>query len=473
MLLTMSCFAEDVKQPNVAGAFYPDNPVVLSEMIDKCLQDANPQTLEGEIFALISPHAGYDFSGSVAAYGYKLIKNRGYKTVVIIGPSHYSGFYGISVYPQGAFRTPLGDVFIDAEFTGKLIDATADIKFIPQAFQREHSVEVQIPFLQKALTAFKIVPIIMGQVDFGLCQELANRLVSLIGNRKDVLVIASTDMYHGYDYDEAEAIDRFTLSVLEEMNPQKLYNKISEGTAQFCGGNGVVVTMLTAKGLGHNKLKVLKYANSAQITNRKVKGVWTVGYTSCVIDREKGEEAMLNKDQRKRLLGIARNSIDTYLKTGKKLELTEQDPVLNKKMGAFVTLHERGELRGCIGNLVGSQPLYLTVRDMAVEAAVGDPRFPPVKKEELKDIAIEISALSELERIADPLSIELGVHGVLVRRGFNSGVFLPQVATETGWAKEEFLSNLCSHKAGLSADAWKDKATEIYVFTAEVFSEND
>jgi AmmeMemoRadiSam system protein A len=182
---------------------------------------------------------------------------------------------------------------------------------------------------------------------------------------------------------------------------------------------------------------------------------------------------MLNTKQRKRLLDIARDSLETYLKTNKKLEVDETDPALVKKNGAFVTLHAHGQLRGCIGNIIGNQPLYLTVRDMAIEAGVGDPRFSPVKPEELKDIEIEISVLSELERIDDPLSIQLGTHGVLVKRGFNSGVFLPQVATETGWSREEFLSYLCSHKAGLYPDAWKDKSTEVYVFTAEVFSEKD
>jgi AmmeMemoRadiSam system protein A len=140
-------------------------------------------------------------------------------------------------------------------------------------------------------------------------------------------------------------------------------------------------------------------------------------------------------------------------------------------MGAFVTLHERGELRGCIGNLIANQPLYLTVRDMAIEAAVGDPRFPPVGLSEMKDIEIEISALSPMEKIDDPEKIKLGKHGVLIRKGFNSGVFLPQVAQETGWSKEEFLSNLCTHKAGLASDAWKDGSAEIYIFSAEVFSE--
>jgi AmmeMemoRadiSam system protein A len=228
-----------------------------------------------------------------------------------------------------------------------------------------------------------------------------------------------------------------------------------------------------AKSLGHNKAKVLKYTNSAEVTGQKIKGNWTVGYSSTVIDQEKKEVNMLNKEQRKKLLSIARQSIQTYLETGKKLELEENDQLLTKEMGAFVTLHKSGELRGCIGNLIGSKPLYLTVRDMAVEAAVGDPRFIALKLSELKDIEIEISVLSPMERVDSVDKIQLGLHGVLVKRGFNSGVFLPQVATETGWSKEEFLSYLCAHKAGLSADAWKDKATEIYTFTAEVFSEKD
>jgi AmmeMemoRadiSam system protein A len=253
------------------------------------------------------------------------------------------------------------------------------------------------------------------------------------------------------------------------MDPELLYKGLKNGSAQLCGGLPVVVTMLVAKELGHDKLIVLGHTNSAIVTNIKQKGNWTVGYTSCVIDSQ--EERMLNENQRKRLLDIARGSIEHYLKTGKELEVSEIDAVLNKKMGAFVTLHKNGELRGCIGNLIGQKALYLTVRDMAVESAVGDPRFPSVDLSELKNIDIEISALSPMEKIDSIDKIQLGIHGVLVRQGLRSGVFLPQVATETGWSKEEFLSNLCAHKAGLSPLAWKDKATEIYIFSAEVFSE--
>jgi hypothetical protein len=472
-LLVNFAFAQGlIKQPNVAGSFYPDNPKELSSLIDTFLDAAAPQPIEGNIFALISPHAGYGFSGSTAAYGYKLIKGRPYKTIVVIGPSHYYGFKGASIYPEGIFHTPLGDLEIDKEFTQKLLNKDSEIFFEPRAFEKEHSVEVQLPFLQKVLSDFKIIPIVMGDCSFSTCQKLAGLIKQAVGQRQDVLVVASTDMYHGYDYQEADIIDNLTLSYLKNMDAGSLYNGLRQGKLQLCGGFPVVSSLILAKELGHHKLKILEHTNSALVTGKKMKGNWTVGYTSCVIDKE-GEDAMLNANQRKRLLEIARKSIEAYLKTGKRLELTESDPLLLKEMGSFVTLHKHGDLRGCIGNLIGDKPLYLMVRDMAVESAMNDPRFTSLEESELKDIEIEISVLSPLERINDTDKIKLGVHGVLVRRGFNSGVFLPQVATETGWSKEEFLSNLCAHKAGLSPSAWKDKATEIYIFSAEVFSEKE
>lgn len=466
-------YAQEVKQPNVAGAFYPDDPKQLSSMIDSFMEQAIPKEQPGEIFALISPHAGYGFSGQTAAYGYKLIKGKPYTTVIIIGPSHHYGFDRASVWPEGYFQTPLGRVEVDKEFTQKILYKDPLLVFEPKAFSKEHSIEVQIPFLQRTLGEgkWKIVPIIIGDCTFKDCLTLANILKDAIGTRRDVLVVASTDMYHGYDYEEAEFTDKLTMLYLEKMDPQELYYGLRESRIQLCGGFSVVVAMLLAKDLGHTKIDILKYTNSAVVTGKKVKGEWTVGYSSSVIDQPKGESMLLNKDQKARLLGIARKTIEHYLKTGKKLEVVETDPVLNEKMGAFVTLHEYGQLRGCIGNIVGTKPLYITVRDMAIESAVGDPRFKPVELAELKNIDIEISALSPLERVDSADRIELGKHGVLVKRGFNSGVFLPQVATETGWSKEEFLSSLCAHKAGIPADAWKDKDTELYIFSAEVFSE--
>lgn len=188
---------------------------------------------------------------------------------------------------------------------------------------------------------------------------------------------------------------------------------------------------------------------------------------------------MLNEEQKKKLLKIVRETIEAYVKERKVLDFKEEDPVLSEHCGAFVTLRgakskprDGGEsLRGCIGHIISKEPLYKTVRDMAIASSTQDPRFPPVTANELKDIKIEISVLSQPKKIKDINEFELGKHGVIVQKGFNQGVFLPQVATETKWSKKEFLSNLCLHKAGLSPDAWQDKDTNLYIFEAEVFEE--
>ncbi len=181
---------------------------------------------------------------------------------------------------------------------------------------------------------------------------------------------------------------------------------------------------------------------------------------------------MLNTVQKNRLLEIARQSIISFVKNNKRQVFKESDPVLNELLGAFVTIHENGQLRGCIGSMIGQGPLYKTVADMAIESATGDPRFPSVSPDELDKIDIEISVLSEMKRVKNASEINVPPCGVLIKKGSRSGVYLPQVATETGWTKEEFLTSLCIDKACISPDAWRDPDTELYSFTAEVFGEN-
>ncbi|MDO8749089.1 MAG: AmmeMemoRadiSam system protein B [Candidatus Omnitrophota bacterium] len=475
----------------MAGQFYPADKDELSHKVENLLNAANPPLTTGEIFCLISPHAGYDFSGPTAALGYKLIKGRPYKTVVLLGPSHQYYFKGVSVYPSGKFQTPLGDLEVDSDFTQKIISPSQNISFIPQAFEKEHSIEVQLPFLQKTLDDFKIVPILIGDADLHGLNVLADILNKAIAGRSDVLLIASTDLCHSYDYQETERVDKLTLSYLGKMpapleageqsesgkrlltgSAQDIYAKLKDGSIQMCGGLPVVSAILTAQSLGYNQIKFLGHTNSAKVSGKKIKGVWTVGYLSALINKDKtGETVMLNDTQKARLLEIARKTIQEYVTSGKKLDFSEDDPQLKAINGAFVTIHKQGKLKGCIGNIIGQKPLFETIRDMAIESATGDPRFEPVTKDELKDIEIEISVLSPLKKIDDVAEFQLGTHGLLIKRGWSQGVFLPQVAEETGWNKEEFLSNLCAHKAGLPADSWKDAKTEKYTFSALVFSE--
>ncbi|MCM8789925.1 MAG: AmmeMemoRadiSam system protein B, partial [Candidatus Omnitrophica bacterium] len=355
LVFNIKVWAQKIKEPNVSGAFYPSNPKELSLMLDKFLEEVNPVPVKGEIFGLISPHAGYVYSGKTASFGYKLIKDKPYRTVIIMGPSHYYGFRGISIYAEGRFKTPLGDIEIDKEFTKNLLFKDKYISFEPLAFEKEHSVEVQLPFLQKVLKDFKLVPVIMGETDLETCQRFVDILKAAIGKRKDILVIASSDMYHGYDYVLCKLIDGLTLNYLKSMDVDGLCNAIKKEKAQLCGAWPVLTLLMLAKEFGHHNLEVLNYTNSSEVTGQKIKGIWTVGYSSCVIDTEipaslsttlsinsiqEKEEYMLNKEQRKKLLEIARRSIEFYLETGKRLEVAETDPALIGKCGAFVTLHK-------------------------------------------------------------------------------------------------------------------------------------
>jgi hypothetical protein len=254
-------------------------------MIEESLDKATPPEIKGDIWGLICPHAGYEFSGPTAAFGYKLIKGKPYKTVVIIGPAHFFGFDGISVYPSGKFRTPLGDLDIDSDFTSKIINPDMRIGFIPQAFDKEHSVEVQLPFLQKVLSDFRIVPIVVGDADIKTLEGFADNLVKAIGNRKDVLVIVSSDLCHSYDYQVTEDTDEVTLSALPNMSGEEFYAALRQGKVQMCGGFPAVAALIAAKKMGYDNVKILAHTNTALVTGQKVKGMWTVGYASGIIGK--------------------------------------------------------------------------------------------------------------------------------------------------------------------------------------------
>ena len=387
-----------------------------------------------------------------------------------MGFSHRRHYDGIAVLDAEGIRTPLGAVEIDREFTRELAKSDPKIYDHPEAFLEENSVEMQLPFLQMVLKDFKIVPVAIGDQSYENAEILGEALYDILKDRENFLLVASTDMSHYLAYKKANRMDKETTALIKKFDAGDLYAKsLAKSHRLMCGYGAVCATMIAAKKLGANKIEVLEYANSGDTARDKKR---VVGYLSAAIVKE-GERQMLNEAQRKKMLKLGRDSIRHYLKNGKRLPTEETDQVLNEEMGAFVTLHKDGRLRGCIGNIVGKGPFYLTVRDMAVEAATGDPRFPKVTFEEMDDIDIEISALSPLKKIDDPETIEMGRHGVIVRKGSTSGVYLPQVATETGWTREEFMNSLCGEKAGMPADSWKKRECDIYVFTAEVFGEKE
>ncbi len=379
--------AASIKEPNVAGAFYSANSQELSHQIDSFIQQASISPVAARVQAMIVPHAGYIYSGQVAAYGYKAVSQNKYTTIVILAPSHYFPFEGISVWLEGGFKTPLGVAHVDEDFAKKLIKADSRFRFLPQVFEQEHSVEVELPFIQKVFgSVVKIVPVLMGNPDIKVCQKLAVVLDGLIGSRQDVLVVASSDMSHYFDYETANQMDALTLGAISEEDPPKLWNGCLSRRMEMCGFVPVTTVLLYAKERGL-KVSVLKHANSGDTAGDKSR---VVGYSS-VIFYEDQTHPTLSAGQKKVLLALARSSIESFVTTGKTARVTTSDPRLLKTQGAFVTLTKHGQLRGCIGSIVGDKPLWQTIREMSIAAASADPRFPPVSKDELKDIDIEIS----------------------------------------------------------------------------------
>lgn len=476
-------FADNkVKPAALAGTWYPGDARKLGEMLNDCLKNAVLPELEGETGVIISPHAGYVYSAPTASFGFKAASSQKVGTVIILAPSHHHYFEGAAVWPEGAFETPLGKLEVDKELAARVM--AFDKRFIfrrdvfeGSAGQPENSVETQLPLIKKIFPSTRIVPVIVGYPpDVEMVKTIASALDAAIGDRTDVLVDISVDQSHFHSLQEAKAIDARGLKAIEDMDINGFWNGHAKGEMEVDGFHVVASGMLYAYARGFNKVKVLHYGTSADGTGDSSR---VVGYASVVFYREASaaiaDEAAKNKltpEQKARLLAIARETLDTFVRTGKAPKYSEKEPRLALAEGAFVTLNKHGALRGCIGNIIGSGPLYQTVSQMAVAAASEDPRFRPVRADELKDIEIEISVLSKPRVVRGADEIELGKHGVIVSKGYlNRGVFLPQVATETGWSKEHFLAELCSQKAGLPPDSWKDPAVKLEVFTADVFGE--
>jgi AmmeMemoRadiSam system protein B/AmmeMemoRadiSam system protein A len=470
-------FAEGIKEPNVAGAFYPADKEELTMLVQKYLNEAREVNVVSEASVLIVPHAGYVYSGPVAAYGFKAVFGETFDTVIILAASHYFPYSGVSVYQEGVFKTPLGDLNIDAEMAQDLLKLNETFLFNePRYFQQEHSVEVELPFLQMSLKkGFKILPLLMGEMSYQQCLDLAGYISQVIRNKK-VLVLVSTDLSHYRAYEEAVGYDEKTVQFIKRSDARGLWDAVQPTGWNVCGIRPVVVGMNVAKLCGATKIDVLKYANSGDTAVDRAR---VVGYASVVFskgtneDKKGGNDAMLTKEDKKRLLEIARITVEAVVSGKKTPQFNEKSPGLKLKNGAFVTLTNKGNLRGCIGAFASRDALYKTIVEMATAACSQDDRFSSVSSDELKDIEIEISVLSEPKPIDDWRKIKLGVDGVIVRKGFSSGVFLPQVATETGWDLDRFLGELCSQKAGMPRECYKDPETKILTFQADIFNENE
>lgn len=478
----------DVRRPAVAGQFYPGAPDSLARDVDRYLAAARVPGLDGgEVVGIVSPHAGYMYSGAVAAHGYSYLKGQRYDTVIVVAPSHRMAFRGSSVYARGAYETPLGLVQVDSELASAILDESAGIVDEPRAHVDEHSLEVQVPFLQRTLDSFRIVPIVMGDQGRAASYALGTRIAKAVSGAGDrrVLLVASTDLSHYHDQRTAEVLDERVLEALSAFDPDGLLRSLAARECEACGGGPMAAVMVASRELGADEARVVKYATSGDVTGDKSE---VVGYASAVFVRRGGGGSPgggaavpggpprpyqgLRPAEKDALLELARGSIAAALAGGAPPEAALRSDALDAECGAFVTLHRRGALRGCIGYVRAAKPLRQTVAEMAVQAALHDPRFSPVSARELSEIDIEISVLSPLEEVTDISEIEVGKHGLVIQDASRSGLLLPQVATQYGWDRETFLDHTCV-KAGLPAGSWKKQGVVTLRFTAEVFGEKD
>lgn len=469
---------EKIRESVIAGTWYSDQPEILENEIRKYLSQAKASSIEGELVGLVSPHAGYRYSGGVAAHAYKLLEQQPFDRVLILAPSHRAYFRGASIYHLGGYRTPLGVVPLDREPIEALMRHSSLISHIPQADAQEHSLEIQLPFLQVALGSFRLTPIIMGDQSFEFCEKLAEVIAEACRGKR-ILLVASSDLSHYHPYHEARKLDQTVLDRVTAFDPQGLSKNLSMADCEACGGGPIMTLMLVAHSLGANAAKVLHYANSGDVTGESKE---VVGYMSAAFYKNQaadesrsgqkkgkvGVDLGLSAEEKETLRKIAQEAIRSRCLGQTMPETAAETPKLQESRGAFVCIKKAGELRGCIGMIEGRGPLHETIRTMAVQAAFADPRFCALDGSELEQIALEISVLTPLVRIKDTSEIEIGKHGLYIRKGYYSGLLLPQVATEQGWDRMQFLEWTCK-KAGLPSNAWKEPDTEIYSFSADIF----
>lgn len=449
------------RTPAVAGLFYPADVYQLSNIVDEYLEQA-PSATSQRPQIIIVPHAGYQYSAQVAASAYKKLVPfaQEIKKVIVIGPSHRVALQGAALSSATEFSTPLGKIPTDSEITTELSQQPS-FKMNDKAHAQEHSLEVQLPFLQKTLKKFTIVPLVYGNIE---PQVMAEALKPFV-NRKDVLIVISADLSHYLDYDTAKIVDGHTAGLVERN--QQLEDHLS------CGATGINTALLLAKDLSYQP-KLLDMANSGDVTGERSS---VVGYAAWLFEQKNNEPAKkltpleqevenlshFARHHGAALLQIAAHSLRNAVAKQKPYNPSRDDfdDVLFNKGASFVTLTKNGELRGCIGTLVANRAVSLDVAANAFAAAMKDDRFSPVTAEELPQLEVSISLLSDYEQLHFKTENELlqqitaGIDGVVIRDGNRQGLFLPSVWKQVP-GKEEFLRNL-KLKAGLSPSYWSDQ----------------
>jgi hypothetical protein len=498
-----------VREAAVAGSWYPDDRRELEKLLDGYLDQAKPPAVKGNVIALISPHAGYSFSGKAAAAGFKLLKGRDIRRVVVLAVSHRVPFHGASIADVTHYETPLGEIPLDHVAVSRLRKSRL-VKTVESAHQQEHSLEIQLPLLQRVLGGgFSLVPVLVGRLEQGDYDKLAGVLAEVVDRR--TVVVASSDFTHrgpnySYEIPKGPGSVKERLAKLDQGSIDRLLRLDRKGLIAYkektgttiCGIAPVALLLeLLARQKGPPRGTLVSHYTSGDIS-----GNWTntvtyidVAFTgdwpatsSLARARSAGEEVFpLSREEKRLLLTLARRSLEASVRKGSfdeaVLQRRSYPKSLRRKAGAFVTLKCKAgtdavcvghgdNLRGCIGTIAPTDPLLETVARRAASAALEDTRFPSkVSEKELGHITVEVSVLTPPRPVKGASEIVVGRHGIILRKGFSSATFLPQVAPEQGWDRETTLSHL-SRKAGLGSDGWREGAS-FQVYEAIVFAEGE
>lgn len=470
---------------SLAGRWYDADPARLRAGIDGYLDSVDAETLPG-VLALILPHAGYRWSGEVAAHGLRRVRGKSFSRVVVLGPTHRVPMENVASVPGAThYVTPLGEVPLDTAFLDAL-RRHPHFRTIPPAHEGEHSVQIQVPLLQVALGPFRLVPIVVGRLDRDTTHAMARVLRGLVD--RETLVVVSSDFTHygaRFDYvpfrdDIAEnlrSLDLGACGAIEARDADAFADYVSRTGATICGRHaiGLLLAMLDPD----TKVHRLTYDTSGRAMNDYTSSVsylavaFTGGWGGAPRVPPGEGPGTLSGQERRLLLDLARRALRHALETGDipdEADLGVAIPdVLRRPGAAFVSVHNHGRLRGCRGLIFPTMPLFRTVLVQAVQSGLFDDRFEPVRQEELPDIDLSISVLTEPRHVASCEEIEIGRHGIILEKAGRRALFLPQVAPEQGWDLPTTLTHL-ARKAGLPPDAWKEGAS-FEVFEAEVFGE--
>lgn len=480
-------YSTNDRRPVAAGRFYPADKDLLLKELTQLFENCK-KTAEGtETRAFISPHAGYIFSGKIAAAAFSSVKKKSvFRNIFIIASSHIMAFDGASVYSKGDYQTPLGKVKVNREIASLLINENKIFDFPDTCHLNEHSIEVQLPFIQYYFGSDQeIIPVIIGTDKKEKIREIANALKPWFNYEN--LFIISSDFSHYPSYEDAVEVDMATARGLISGEPEKFLNTLSKNkdceipglVTSMCGWTSGLALLYLAEGNSGLEFRQIDYCNSGDSTSGSMDEV--VGYHAIALIQKQNpgstekvlsDDLDFNDSEKKLLFSIAKTSIRNMLVEKKSPEPDEAGipDKLKKPGGAFVTLKINGRLRGCIGRFISSDPLFEVVRLSAISSAFEDPRFTPLTSEEFGMTQMEITVLGQLRRINDIDEIVLGKHGIYIKQDFRTGTMLPQVATENRWSVEEFLGYTSRDKVGIGWEGWKN--AEIYIYEGLVLEES-